>query len=264
MTPPSESEGNMTTDNSVRTLSAAELRGLRRVLSEMLIELDRICKTHNIRYCIIAGTMLGAVRHKGFIPWDDDLDVAMTRGEYERFRKVCETELDAERLFFQDHTTDPHYRWGYGRLRRKNSEFVRVGQEHMKMRTGIFLDVFPLDSVPNNAALRGLMNFCCFLLRKTLYAESGKLAAETAPSRLLYSAVSRIPRGFAFALLDRIAKAGMKHNTPYVRILTFPTSKGRKYAYLRKWYEDLEDIEFENSMFPGARDYDEYLGTVKQ
>ena len=134
---------------SVYKLSLEELHQLQSVLLEMLIELDRICKKHDIRYCIIAGTLLGAVRHKGFIPWDDDLDVAMTRSEYRRFREVCVSELNTSRFFFQDDTTDLHYRWGWGRLRRIDSEFVRVGQEHLKMRTGIFLDVFPMDGVPD-------------------------------------------------------------------------------------------------------------------
>ena len=157
---------------SAYSLSPQELKNLQSVLLEMLLELDRICKKNNIKYCIFAGTMLGAVRHGGFIPWDDDLDVAMLREEYEKFRKACKSDLNKANFFFQDNTTDPHYRWGYGRIRRKNSEFVRVGQEHMKMRTGIFLDIFPLDGVPISTPLRGIHNFCCFLLRKLLYAEA--------------------------------------------------------------------------------------------
>jgi lipopolysaccharide cholinephosphotransferase len=256
---PLESERKMTADNSVRILSVAELRGLQRVLSEMLIELNRICKTHNIRYCIIAGTMLGAVRHKGFIPWDDDLDVAMARGEYERFRKACETELDAERFFFQDHATDPHYRWGYGRLRRKDSEFVRVGQEHMKMRTGIFIDVFPVDSVPDFPPFRGLFAFWCFFLRKVLYAETGAEFVKTKYLRFVYRMLNKIPAAWAFRRLEQLQNWGKGRRTKYVRILTFPTPKGRPYGYLRKWYENVEDIEFEGGIFPGVKDWDEYL-----
>ncbi|MDL2274101.1 LicD family protein, partial [Oscillospiraceae bacterium OttesenSCG-928-G22] len=158
--------------NTPYMLSPDELHKLQRVLLEMLLELDRVCKKHSIRYCLIAGTLLGAVRHGGFIPWDDDLDVGMTRGEYEKFRAVSH-ELDPARFFFQDHTTDPGYRWGWGRVRRLNSEFLRTGQEHMSMRTGIFLDVFPLDGVPDCYPLRALRNFECFVVRKFLYAETG-------------------------------------------------------------------------------------------
>ena len=75
-------------------LSKEELRTLQMIEVEMITEIDRICKKCGIQYCISAGTQLGAVRHGGFIPWDDDADIAFLRPEYEKFRKACETELD--------------------------------------------------------------------------------------------------------------------------------------------------------------------------
>jgi lipopolysaccharide cholinephosphotransferase len=244
---------------AVIDLSPETLRKLQMALLEMLVELDGICKKNSIGYCMIAGTLLGAVRHKGFIPWDDDLDVAMTRENYLMFRKACESDLDKTRFFFQDHTTDKHYRWGYGRLLRKDSEFVRAGQEHMKMRNGIFLDVFPLDSVPDFPPLRGLMNFYCFILRKMLYAESGKVCAKKAYLRWIYRILDLPSVEITFRLLERLIGQRQKFKTEYVRILTFPTPKGRPYGYLRKWYEDVADMEFEGKVFPGIKDYDAYL-----
>ena len=79
-------------------LDAQTLRALQKTELELLIEVDRICRKCGIHYNIIAGTLLGAVRHGGFIPWDDDADVAMLRPEYEKFRKACETELDTSRF----------------------------------------------------------------------------------------------------------------------------------------------------------------------
>jgi hypothetical protein len=137
-------------DKSLRTLQLIEL--------ELLQEVDRICRKCGIHYNIIAGTLLGAVRHGGFIPWDDDADVAMLRGEYERFRDACQTELDTERFYFQDHTVTPGYRWGYGKLRRKDTLFVREHQEHMPYEQGVFIDVFPLDAVPDSRAGRALVH----------------------------------------------------------------------------------------------------------
>lgn len=241
------------------TLTDSELRNLQLILLEMLVELDRICKKYDIRYCIIAGTLLGAVRHKGFIPWDDDLDVAMTRSEYERFREVCKSELDTNRFFFQDDTTDPHYRWGWGRLRRLDSEFVRVGQEHLKMRTGIFVDVFPIDSVPDFPPLRGVFTAYCFLLRKILYAEVGRISAKNPLSRVLYRVLSTIPVKAVFKNLETLQRYGLNRSTKYARILTFPTPKGRPFGYLRKWYIDIDVIEFEGQQFPCVKEYDEYL-----
>ena len=97
-------------------LSDEMLRHLQLIQLEMLIEVDRICKKCGIKYNMIAGTLLGAVRHGGYIPWDDDADVALLRPEYEKFRTACKTELDKTRFVFQDHRNTRGYRWGYGKL----------------------------------------------------------------------------------------------------------------------------------------------------
>lgn len=100
-------------------LTKEQLRQLQCVQLELLMEVDRICKKCDIQYNIIAGTLLGAIRHGGYIPWDDDADVALLRSEYEKFRNACKTELDKTRFYFQDHRNTKGYRWGYGKLRRK-------------------------------------------------------------------------------------------------------------------------------------------------
>lgn len=223
----------------------------------MLIELDRICKKNNIKYCIFAGTMLGAVRHGGFIPWDDDLDVAMLRVEYEKFRAACQYDLDESRFFFQDDTTDPHYRWGYGRIRRINTEFVRIGQEHMKMRTGIFLDIFPLDGVPDFAPLRGLHNFYCFILRKLLYAEAGRVTGKTYLIRMWYRLLNTIPHAWTFRRLNKLTTKWK--NNKLVRHLAFPQPKGRRFGFNREWFEELAEIDFEGQPFPGNKDPHSFL-----
>lgn len=220
----------------------------------MLEVVDDICKKNGIKYCIHGGTMLGAVRHGGFIPWDDDLDVAMLREEYIKFREACDLDLDKSKYFFQDHTTDPHYRWGYARIRRKDSEFVRVGQEHLKMQTGIFLDVFPLDGTPESPILRAIHCFICFVLRKILYAETGRKTSKTFALRLWYGVLSKIPHQFIFRLQNKLTLKNTK--SKYVRLLSFPTPNNR---FMRKWFEELEDINFEGSMFPGNKDYNSFL-----
>ena len=116
---------------SVYHLSEDELRTLQLIETEMLSEVDRICRKCNIHYSMVGGTMLGAIRHKGYIPWDDDADIGFLRGEYEKFREACKTELDEERFYFQDIRDTEGYRWGYGKLRRKGTQFIRNGQEFM-------------------------------------------------------------------------------------------------------------------------------------
>jgi len=238
------------------SLGEEDLRKLQNLLMEMLLEVDRICRKNNIQYFIIGGTLLGAIRHKGFIPWDDDIDVGMMRLEYEKYKKACEKDLNTDKYFLQDNETDPHYRWGYSRLRRKNSEFTRIGQEHMKMKTGIFLDIFIADNVPDLYPLRLLHALGCFICRKILYSESGKIAEESFLMRAIYSVFSYIPVKYVFYVLKKLRG---KNLTDWVRVLTFPTPAGGTFAFPRRWYEDFSDVEFEGHGFPAIKNYHEYL-----
>ena len=164
-------------------LGEEELRKLQAIELELLIEFDRICRKHHIRYTLTGGTLLGAVRHGGFIPWDDDADVSMLRAEYERFRKACEADLN-ERYYFQDMHNTKGYRWGYGKLRKKGTLFLRENQEHMPYEQGVFIDIFPRDGVPDGRISRKIHKFQCFCVRKVLWSEVGKIADKRTGMRL--------------------------------------------------------------------------------
>ena len=239
-------------------LDGETLRALQQTELELLIELDRICRENGIEYHIIAGTMLGAVRHGGFIPWDDDADVAMLRPEYERFRDVCQSAADPERFVFQDHRVTPGYRWGYGKLRRRGTLFLREHQEHMPYEQGVFLDVFPLDPVPDSQLGRSLMDAYCFCIRKLLWARVGKDADRSAGKRLLFALLDRIPEERVLRAYDRLVERTKRIRSDWVRILMFPTPN-RRGGYLRRWYEGGEPILFEGHLFPGVSDPDGYL-----
>lgn len=239
-------------------LDKKSLRQVQLYQLEMLIEVDRICRKCGIQYNIIAGTLLGAVRHGGYIPWDDDADVAFLRSEYEKFRRACRTELDTSRFLFQDHRNTSGYRWGYGKLRRKETLFLREHQEHMPYMQGVFIDLFPLDGVPDNYTLRSLHSGVCFCIRKMLWSPVGKLAHRNPLMRRWYSLLCRIPVKLLFDVYGRLVKYSNQKETKMVRILTFPTPN-RAWGYDRRWYEHSAEISFEGHLFQGIREYDEYL-----
>lgn len=239
-------------------LTQEQLRQLQLTELELLIEVDCICKKCNIHYNIIAGTLLGAVRHGGFIPWDDDADVALLRPEYEKFVEACKTELDTTRFYFQDHNVTPGYRWGYGKLRRKDTVFLREHQEHMPYEQGVFIDVFPLDYVPENYLLRCLHNFKCFLYRKFFWSEVGKIADKKWYMRCIYGFMSKVPEQKLKKSFGRFINKTNRKKTGWVRILTFPTPN-KAYGYRTKWYEKSKNIVFEGIAFSGIEEYDEYL-----
>ena len=150
------------------------LRQLQMTELEMLIEVDRICRKYDIRYSLDGGTLLGAIRHNGFIPWDDDADVVMLRSEYDKFYKACLKELDTEKFFLQEYRTDSQYRWGYSKMRRNGTVFLREGQEHVKCNQSVFIDIFIYDNVPDHIVIRRLHLFLCYCTRKALHSEVGK------------------------------------------------------------------------------------------
>lgn len=242
----------------VHHLTDDELRQVQMIQLEMLKEVDRICNLCGIHYNIIAGTLLGAVRHKGYIPWDDDADVALLRGEYEKFRAACKKELDHSRFYFQDHRNTFGYRWGYGKLRRKGTMFLRENQEHMPYGQGIFIDIFTLDAVSNNKIIRTCQNFHCYCIRKMMWAPVGKVASQGWFLKHWYRILDFIPADILYGHYDRYVHRQSIKETKWVRILTFPTPN-REYGYLRKWYENSEKILFENEMFWSIKDYDAYL-----
>ena len=239
-------------------LSEEELRKTQLIQLELLCEVKRICEKNNIQYNIIAGTLLGAVRHKGFIPWDDDADVALLRPEYEKFRVAVEKDLDKENFYFQDHRNTEGYRWGYGKLRRKDTLFLREGQEDMPYSQGIFIDIFPLDSVSDNYLVRTFTNIHCFFIRKCMWAVIGKNQSGNPISRLSYRILDKISDERLFAHYNNYVEKMKKIQSRRVRILTYPTPT-REWAYKKKWYENSSTIVFEGKEFSGIKEWDEYL-----
>ena len=250
---------------SRKVITGNDFRRMQLLQLDMLIELDRVCRENNIKYQIAGGTLLGAVRHKGYIPWDDDADVVMLREEYEKFKKIAD-KLNPDICFFQDHTTDPEYRWGYGKLRRTGTKYVRLGQEHIKCKTGVFVDIFPLDDIPTCTIGQMLQDFHCFCLRKILWSEVGK-KTEKGFLKILYSFVSFIPVDFAFKQLHFYSTKSNNQSPHKVRTLCY-TALGKlyykhpikeRYGMPKQWFLDCADYEFEGYTLQGIKDYDAYL-----
>ncbi|MCD8266011.1 MAG: LicD family protein [Prevotellaceae bacterium] len=121
------------------------------VLFDLLNEFMRVCRKHDIRWWVDGGTLLGAVRHKGMIPWDDDVDVVMMRDEYERLCRVAESEF-SHPYFFQTEETDKGSMRGHAQLRNSlTTGILKAEQDNrFSFNQGIFLDIFPLETIPDD------------------------------------------------------------------------------------------------------------------
>ncbi len=237
------------------------LRQMQMIQLEILIEIDRICRKHAIPYSIDGGTLLGAVRHKGFIPWDDDIDVIMLRDDYERFFRLYKSELDTKRFFLQERRTDSGYRVGYTRIRRNHTVYRRAGHEHMTYHQGVFIDIFILDNVPNNRILQILHRGACFINRKILWSESGKHIAGNAFWRGWFAIVSLIPADWAFRSNDTIARLCNRRKTKLIRHNThpYPNPKDCGYGIPSELMLSFAELTFEGHSFMAVADYERYL-----
>lgn len=239
-------------------LNKEQLRQLQMTELEMLLEVDRICKENHIRYTIIGGTLLGAVRHGGFIPWDDDADIAMLRPEYEKFCRACETKLNHQKFYLQNMDNTEGYRWGYAKLRRKGTLFLRQNQEHMPYKQGIFLDIFPIDGTPDNRFLRMLHDFRCFCVRKMLWSAVGKNTAGNRIERIIYKILYRIPEKTVKKWYRSLILKRNPNATKVVRTLTFPAPRKLR-GYYRRWFSETAPIRFEDHVLEGVKDYQGWL-----
>ena len=122
---------------------------------KLLDYFDQLCREHNLRYYIAYGTLLGAVRHQGFIPWDDDIDVVMFRDDYEKL-KVIAGEVVEYPYFFQNSYTDTMI-WAFAKLRDSRTTAIEFPDFPSEFHQGIFIDIFPLDDVPDNTSMKPII-----------------------------------------------------------------------------------------------------------
>ena len=236
------------------------IKKLQAVCLELMMEIDRICRKNNIQYTLEGGTLIGAVREHGFLKWDDDADISMTRGEYMRFCKACQADLDTKKYFLHDYVTDPEYPWGYSKLRMNGTSLVQLGQEHLKFHDGIFVDIFIYDNVPDGFISRRLHFAACYCIRKCQYSIVGKKTAKNVFLRGWYTIINKIPKKWLFSWLEKMAKSTGKKRTELMRHYTFPYfRKECLYGLPSHCFDEYMDADFEGRKVRITKDYDTFL-----
>lgn len=220
-----------------------ELRKVQLALLEMLKDVDKICKKNNIKYFLDSGTLLGAVRHKGFIPWDDDIDIGMLRKDFDLFMEIVEEEFKGKYIIDKPN---------------ENLRFIKIRSKSLKMKRkngkieGIFFDIFPFDFYSENPA------------KRLLIETSAKMKKEASPSVKLIN----YPQRLIFKLTKSISK---KSYINLLQKLVYETTKESDLiGYgkdLRPWeiyikYDDmfpLKKLKFEDNEFYVPKNYEVIL-----
>ena len=131
-------------------LSLEVLRTAHRLMLKILKEVHRLCEENGIRYFLSDGTLIGAVRHNGFIPWDDDIDISMLRSDYDRFCKIAPEKLGAE-YFLQTDETDAGYGLYFAKVMLRHTQWIEADvSDTSRTVSGIYIDIFPFDKIPED------------------------------------------------------------------------------------------------------------------
>ncbi len=179
------------------------------VTLDLLVEFDRVCRRNGIRYFCDGGTLLGAIRHKGFVPWDDDIDVVMSRGEYARLDAIAPNEFKYP-YFWQTNATDPGSARGHAQLRNSKTTAIlksemRDGKSIYSFNQGIFIDVFPFDNVPDDADERLRFKEKLAKIQARAYRiKAGRIATHSFKSILSPRGLYRFARNMAIRAGERI------------------------------------------------------------
>ena len=231
----------------------ATLKEHQAVLLELLKEFDRVCKKHDIKYMLFAGSALGAVRHKGFIPWDDDLDVVMLRDQYKKFIQVAPKEV-FEKYYVQSEFSK-HWPLHFSKLRKNNTTCLE--KYHPKdplIHQGIYIDIFPCDNASDNAFLRRIQYFASrVVVAKAVY----KRGYET--DSILKKVFIKCCSIISPMLCLKIARQEKNNRSKYVHTFLGGSCRYKKGFYPREWFTDLISMSFEGSEIPVSAHYDELL-----
>ena len=241
-----------------------QIRKIQSLELKTAMELKRICEKHNIRYFLIGGTLLGAVRHGGFIPWDDDMDIGMLRPDYERFLKVCESDLSDEYLL-QTWDTDPEFPMSYAKIRLKGTKCVEVFAENSRSENkGLFVDIFPFDNAPDDPRERQKQAWRYYFCKRLLWIKKGvgkSMMQESLRQRIRYCIFWLVSCLFRYKDVKRyFRKVQQKYNHLNTQnVVTDGAYSYHKECLRREWVTNLAPVDFESEIFMACQDRHAYL-----
>lgn len=225
---------------------------------ELLKIFVELCNKYKLKYFLVCGSALGAIKYKGFIPWDDDIDVGMPRSDYEIFLQKAQQDLP-QKIFLQNYRTDKYFPHVFTKLRNSDTTMIEANMAHLKMNHGIYIDIFPLDGVPNLQKEIKKIKFKKKILAWFHYCalknnDSGIVACRNFILRLF---------GFhkrTYKALERLDKIISAYSTENSEIWCNHGNWQGDLEYAPKWqYGDGVEVEFEGIKVIIPEYYDEYL-----
>ena len=241
------------------------LKKVQKTMLYMAKDIIEVCDRNNITYFLDGGTMLGAVRHKGFIPWDDDFDIGMQRDDYQRFIEIAQREL-GERYFVQTAETDEQYGFCFAKVRLENTIYEETAASNDSIHKGFYVDIFPYDHFPDETIeqkrlIRHVEVLKRALLAKTNYpiwkTNQGFSLKRFVSYKLMELMLFLIPKEIIY---NHYIEEVMKWNTTDTKEL-YPqgNSKCGKFHMDKELFNTVIKVPFENESFNILANYDLFL-----
>ena len=247
------------TSRNVGSAVSEQIRPLQERELQILKELKRVCEKNRLSYFLAFGTLLGAVRHGGFIPWDDDIDVCMSYPDYLALDKACKADL-ADGYFLQSAETDPESRLTYKKLRLNASTFIHEDYAGRDMHHGIAIDVYPLFHVAEGAFARKFQIACAVLYLLLTVGEPPRHHGR------MYRLAASILLGLCGGKFrEHALKFCLKEMTKYedretgFRAMFFGNASYCRTVYPADLFESATTMRFEDEEFSAPCGYDAFL-----
>lgn len=255
-----------------------DLHKLWKYEENIYLEFSRICEKHNLRYFSAYGTVLGAIRHKGFIPWDDDMDMGMPREDYEKFIKIAPKELK-ENFELQEARLTKGYVLPFAKLTRSDTTFIEATDTDRKYHSGIFVDIFPFDLVSEKMEERKKAEKKCWFYARLMvlcdYPRPKVPASVTGIKKsLVYAACSlahfglkvlrRTPAKLQDKYIQSASEYGKRHKDAHLYadfvMYNAEIDFGRSDQYFdRNTLFPAVEVPYDNIMVKVPHDWDKYL-----
>lgn len=239
------------------------LRDAQMLMVDILREVHKLCEKHGLKYFLDAGTLLGAVRHKGFIPWDDDVDIGMLREDYNRFLEIAKKELP-KHLFLQTFETDKYYDV-YPvpcKIRYNDTIFLEGDrkEDNYKMNNGVYIDVFPYDSLPKHRITYKIQRTLSYNILKSFKRIRDIPEKLSLKNRVTYSFYRLMVKMFPNKRRLKFFEFLIKWNDINSEYMAYGLDTyWSEYVYKKSDYFDLVKLEFEGIHLYAPKNYDTIL-----
>lgn len=238
------------------------LRRLQCIQLDLLKEFDAVCRKHGLRYNIAFGTLLGAVRHGGFIPWDDDIDVLMPVEDYLKLDKAIQEEVDLDKYFLRTIDSEPDNNLTYKRLVRKGTVYASPGREHVQAQYAVCMDILPVFHQVNNRFYHWIQTKICRFYRRATWAHVGADTIRKPIRRAWYMYVRKKGNKKNYQLFMKWAMSSSCANPFYSYFHAPVRSPYRAYFLSEEAFNNTIEIEFEGYKFFAPKDCDKAMSYV--